>query len=307
MSTSTATRFKHYGTFGLRRVVQQIAAVRRGRATLPEYVATRIARLRTDEARLAEAFGGPVEGKRMVVVGPGQLLREARFFAQKNEVTCLDLDVIPKGIDVVAYAKMLRANGPGRVIKTVGRKLIGNDRPEYEEWKRQLGRDSLPDPRCVVGDICDGVPHPGTWDILASWSLFQSIPDPHLAVKRCADALAPGGVLYMSVQLWTCNTGHHDIRAYTGQEHELPLFAHLRPGHEHEVQPSAWLNKLRLADWRRIYDEHCPGHTEYQHRYGEEELRARMTPEIRAELSDYSDEELYSVDVFFRWRKPAAR
>lgn len=305
MAESTTAPFKHYGTLSLRGVVRQIAAVRAARAGLPEYVATRIARLRDDQARVAEALGGPVAGRRVLVIGPGQLLREARFFALDNHVTCLDLDVIPKGFDLRGYAQMLRHNGPGRVLKTVGRKLIGNDRPEFEAWKHQLGRSELPDPECIVGDICDGAPASGTWDVVASWSVFQHIPDASLAVRRCAEALRPGGVLYICVHHWTSNTGHHDLRAFTGEEDALPLWAHLRPGHEHEVESSAWLNKLRLADWRRIFEEHCPGHTEYQHRYDEASLRARVPDQIRAELAAYSDEELYTVDLFFRWRKPA--
>jgi len=304
-SASAGDRLKHYGTFGLRRVGQQLLGLRKFREGVPANVAVRIERLRRDQARLEEALGHPLQGQRIVVVGPGQLLREARFFAIHNQVTCLDLDVIPQGIDPLAYVRMLRTNGLGRVVKTLGRKLIGNDRIEFAEWKRQLGISYLPEPECLVRDICDGAPAAGSWDVLASFAVFQHIPDVRLAVRRCAEALAPGGVLYIGVQLWTGNIGHHDIRAYTGNEDQLPLWAHLRPGRKHEVQPSAWLNELRLRDWRAVFAEFCPGYTEYQERFGEAELRAKMTPELREELADYDDEELYTIDVFFRWRKPA--
>lgn len=298
-------RIKHYGTFGLRRVAQQLLSVRHERPRVPAFVEIKLERLRRDEDRIAEALGRPVEGQRMLVIGPGQLLREARFFAVKNQVVCLDLDVIPKGIDPVAYAKMLRTNGPARVLKTVGRKLIGNDRFEMAEWKRQLGIPYLPDPECVVGDVCDGAPEEGTWDSIASWSTFQHIPDIDLALRRCADGLRPGGVLYIGIHLWTSNTGHHDIRAFSGEEHLLPLWAHLRKGHEHEVESSAFLNRVRLGQWREAMERNCPGFTEYQQRHGEEEYRAKMTPQLREELADYDDEELYTVDLFFRWKKPA--
>lgn len=306
MPEATVDRLKHYGTFGLRRVGQQVLGLRRFRAEIPTNVAVRIERLRRDEARLEEALGQPVRGQRILVVGPGQLLREARFFGLHNQVTCLDLDVIPQGIDPLAYAKMLRANGLGRVIKTIGRKAVGNDRMELDEWKRQLATSYLPEPQCVVGDICDGAPSAGHWDVLLSFAVFQSIPQVELAVRRCVEALAPGGVLYIGIQLWTGNIGHHDIRAYTGNEDQLPLWAHLRPGKTHLVEPSAWLNQLRLRDWRAIFGEHCPGFTEFQQRFGEDELRAKMTPELREELADYDDDELYTIDVFFRWTKPKA-
>lgn len=304
MPQAHSDRLKHYGTFGLRRVGQQLMGLRRFRAGVPQNVAVRIERLRRDEARLEEALERPVRGQRVLVVGPGQLLREARFFAIHNQVTCLDLDVIPQGVDPLAYARMLRLNGPGRVVKTLGRKLLGNDRIELAEWKRQLGISYLPEPQCLVRDICDGAPSPGNWDVLASWAVFQHVPDVKLAIGRCVEALAPGGALYIGIQLWTGNIGHHDIRAYTGSEDQLPLWGHLRPSTAHLVESSAWLNRLRLRDWREAFGAHCPGFSEYQERFGEQELRAKMTPELREELADYDDEELYTIDVFFRWAKP---
>ncbi len=306
MSNATTEPRKHYGTFGLRRVGQQLLGLRQFRADVPANVAVRIERLRRDESRIEEALGRPLRGQRVLVVGPGQLLREARFFAIANQVTCVDLDVIPDGIDPLAYAKMLRTNGLGRVVKTVGRKLIGNDRIELAEWRRQLEVAYLPAPQCLVRDICDGAPSPGNWDVLTSFAVFQHIADVSTAVRRCVEALAPGGVLYIGVQLWTGNIGHHDIRAYSGREHELPLWGHLRPSAAHEIEPSAWLNELRLRDWRAVFAEHCPGFREYQERFGEAELRAKMTPALREELADYEDDELYTIDVFFRWRKPEA-
>src|SRR6266545_6173088 len=305
-SVASGERLKHYGTFGLRRVGQQLFGLRRFRAEVPTNVSVRIERLRRDQARIEEALGRPLKGQHLLVVGPGQLLREARFFGIHNQVTCLDLDVMPHGIDPVAYARMLRTNGLGRVVKTLGRKLLGNDRIEFAEWKRQLGISSLPEPECQVRDICDGVPSAGHWDVLASFGVFQHIADLGLALDRCVEALVPGGVLYIGVQLWTGNTGHHDIRAYTGNEDQLALWGHLRPSQAHEVEPSAWLNKLRLRDWRALFAKTCPGFTEYQERYNEAELRAKMTPALREELADYDDEELYTIDVFFRWRKPNA-
>lgn len=302
---STVRRLRHYGTFGLQRVVKQIVGTWQMRPGVPQNVAVRLERLRRDEARITEALGRPLHGQRVMVVGPGQLLREARYFALNNRATALDIDVIPNGFDPRAYLQMLRSNGPGRVIKTVGRKLIGNDRLELAEWKRQLGVRTLPEPECRVGDVRDGIPDAGQWDVITSFAVFQTIPDPALAVRRCVEALAPGGVLYIGVQQWGSNLGHHDIRAFIEEEHLLPLWAHLRPAHAHLVEPSAWLNRLRLRDWRGIFMEHCPGYTEFQERYGEEELRAKMTPELREELAEYDDDELYAIDVFFRWRKPA--
>lgn len=308
MGDSASDRLSHYGTFGLSRIVTQVLNVRRQRSQVAALVDIKLERLRRDEARIAAALGGAdrrsVHDRRVLVVGPGQLLREARYFAVRNRVTCLDLDVIPNGIDPLAYAQMMRRNGVGRVLKTIGRKLIGNDRLELQRWRAELGVAKLPEPECLVGDICDGAPEPGSWDVLGSWSTFQHIADVRLALARCVEALRPGGALYIGIHLWTSNTGHHDIRAFSGQEDALPPWAHLRPRDAHLVEPSAYLNRLRLGDWRTIFADVCPGFSEYQERYDEAGARAKLTPALREELADYADEELYSVDVFFAWRKP---
>ncbi|MBL4684332.1 MAG: class I SAM-dependent methyltransferase [Nannocystaceae bacterium] len=304
MTEPSEKRLKHYGTAGIARLAQQVIGVRRERGGIPASVDVKHERLVRDRQRMEEGLADPLRGRRMLVIGPGQLLREARYFAVDNHVTCMDLDVIPRGVDPVAYVRMLQNNGAGRVLKTLGRKLIGNDRIEAREWKRALGLSYLPSPECVVGDICDGAPDAGTWDAVTSWAVFQHIPDVKLALQKCVEALRPGGVLYHGIQLWTCNTGHHDIRAYIGLEHALPLWAHLRPGKEELVESSAWLNRLRLRDWRAAFEEVCPGYVEFQDRWGEEDYRKKMTPELRKTLADYDDEELYTVDVFYRWTKP---
>lgn len=72
-------------------------------------------------------------------------------------------------------------------------------------------------------------------------------------------ALRPGGVIYFHVHLYTSNTGHHDIRAFTGGTDDLPPWAHLRPSTQGQVTPSAWLNQWRLRDWRAMLDKHAPG------------------------------------------------
>jgi hypothetical protein len=119
-------------------------------------------------------------------------------------------------------------------------------------------------------------------------------------------ALHPGGIMYFGLHLYTSNTGHHDIRVFTGGASNLPPWAHLRASTKGDVTPSAWLNKWRLRDWRAMLDEHAPGYEEYQETYGDAPTRRLLSPQIRAELADFDDEELVTIDVFFLWRKPEA-
>ena len=288
---------------------QRVAGLRQELKGLPLRVRLKINRLEEDQAYLESLLGRPARGLKMLVVGPGQLFREARFFAQENDVLGMDLDVTVPGFDLRALAEMARVNGWPRLVKTVGRLVLGTGRAEVKEFQRQLGVDAYPPPRCIVGNICDGAPEPGTWDVVASWSVLQTIPEDggalEAAVRECARAVAPGGVVYHQVHLWTSHTGHHDLRGFDGRESELLPWAHLRPGLEDQVQPSATLNRYRSAQWQELFERYCPG-TQVMWRRGETEYEGRrMTPEIRAELADYSDDELLHVNALLGWRRPA--
>ena len=75
-----------------------------------------------------------------------------------------------------------------------------------------------------------------------------------LLYKMRIRSLQPGGVLYIGIHLYTSNSGHHDLRAFTG--FPLPFWAHLRASTSHLIQPSSYLNEWRpsrvaIAFWTR--------------------------------------------------------
>lgn len=298
---------QHYASTGIIRSIRQVMYVlRNDENTIAKSVAVRAERLRRDEARIACAFGHELTGLDILIIGPGPYLVEPRFFGQHNNVTAIDLDEIPIGFAPGPYFRMLRQNGFGRFAKTVGRKIIGVDRRNALAWQRELGTTALPRPRLIQGDILKGSPQEGAYDVVACWSVFQHLPDPALAIRQMKAALRPGGVIYFGLHLYTSNTGHHDIRAFTGGALSLPPWGHLRASTKNEVRSSAWLNQWRLRDWRSMLDEYAPGYEEYRQTYGEADSRQLLNPDIRAELADFDDEELLTVDVFFLWKKPKA-
>jgi len=70
------------------------------------------------------------------------------------------------------------------------------------------------------------------------------------------------------------------------------------------IQPSSYLNEWRLADWRTLFNRLTPDAEEYLESYNvAEEYGSLLTPKIRSELEDYSDEELFTVDAIYLWRK----
>lgn len=295
---------EHYASTGFGRSVRQILhALRSDNKAISERVSIIAERLRRDEARITRGLGQPFRGLDVLIIGPGPYLVEPRFFGQSNKVTAIDLDVIPNGLAPGPYIQMLRQNGLGRLLKTMGRKALGVDRRHARAWRRELGVSRLPEPRLAQGDILKAPPAEEAYDVVACWAVFQHLSDPALAIRHMKAALRPGGVIYFHVHLYTSNTGHHDIRAFTGGAAELPPWGHLRASKQGQITPSAWLNKWRLRDWRGMLNENAPGYEEFRETY-DEVARPLLKPEIRAELSEFDEEELLTFEAFFLWKKP---
>lgn len=295
-----------YSTLRWSEAARQVRFAFRRRAVARDEVNVQLQRLRRDQARIRLLLGRELRGLDVLEVGPGQHCARARALGLHNRVTAVDLDEVLLGLDPVALARAVRANGPGRVLKTLARKALGVDRAVARAWADALQTPALPAPRLVRADVCAELPFaPASFDVVVSWSVFEHLPDPARALEQVVKALRPGGVLCIGVHLFTSNTGHHDIRAFTGAGAALPPWAHLRPSTRHLVQPSSVLNGWRLQQWRETFDRLAPGFIEFKERYGEEErLRAALTPELRAQLQGYDDEELLTADAFFLWRKP---
>jgi hypothetical protein len=55
--------------------------------------------------------------------------------------------------------------------------------------------------------------------------------------------------------------------------------------------------------WRSLFEQEAKGYEEFLESYGSEQ---DLTSDLRSELSEYSDEELCTVDAFYLWHKPIA-
>jgi SAM-dependent methyltransferase len=292
-----------YATFGLMRSLQQVRHTLHSNKQADENMSILFRHLRRHETRIAKALDKPLplEGLNFLEIGPGQGLERAYYFGMRNDVTALDLDVIASG--PMGYLKMIKENGFGRFAKTVGRKLLVGG-ANSAAWAKVIGAKDLQAPTLMHGDICQMAPKPSTYDAVISWSVFEHLPNPEAALEHVIQALQPGGVFYISLHLYTSNSGHHDIRAFTGKEDALPLWGHLRSSTRHLIEASSYLNEWRLSQWRELLKAKAPGFTEYLESYEhKEKYGSQMTPELRSTLSDYTDEELYTVNAIYMWKK----
>lgn len=296
---------RSYATFGAGRSWRQLRHTWRARSTIEVIQREYLVHVRTAEERISRAIGRPLQGLEVLEVGPGQGRERAFYFGSSNEVTTIDLDLIPRANRPAAYWRIAQANGVGRAVKTLGRHVVIGRRSRTS-WAKVIGVPRLREPHMLRGDICQTVPGAHPFDVVTSWSVFEHLDDPAAALRNVIAALRPGGVLYISIHLYTSNNGHHDIRSFTGDGDAVPLWAHLRPATRGLVHPSAFLNEWRLAQWRSLFSDLAPGHVEHLDQYEHPAVYGpKLQGDLRRELADYTDEELLTVNVVYCWRKPA--
>lgn len=256
--------------------------------------------------KMESVLGRRFAGLKVLDVGPGPFLLQSYILGLQNEVIAMDLDVIALGISPVPYVRMLWKNGPFRTIKTVARKSLGIDREYRRQLSKVLKSRSLPTIRVIQGDITRcGLP-PNSFEVAHCRALFQHLSDPESATREIIRMLAPGGVLYISLQLYTSFNGSFDARVATGRADESMHWAHLRPSLRKSVQSDTYLNKWRLAQWTDLFSRVCPGHVqeiENSSRQGIPEAAQRLV--ASGELAGYSVDELCAHTLNIFWKKPS--
>ena len=301
----SGAKSRSYAATEVSQVIRQAIRAIASHRTMAHDISVLLERLRRDEARIAGRFGRILSDLDVLEIGPGQYCERSRYFGRCNRVTAIDLDTIPRSRQLGDYVRMLKANGIGRLLKTTGRKVLLVDRARRRTWERELGTKNLPEPKLLFGDVCTAPLQKESFDVLVTWSVFEHLSDPAKAIENVIQSLRPGGVFYVGIHLYTSNSGHHDIRAFTGAGESLPLWGHLRPTKEHLIHQGSYLNKLRLPEWRTLFASKAPGSEEFLEDYGADRLRGLMTPDLRQELGQYTDDELLSVDAFYLWKKPS--
>jgi len=271
------------------------------------YVAGVVAKSKEMEQLTEEQLGMKLEDLHILEIGAGQQLLRLRYFAAKNQVTAVDYDVIPQGLAPAAYWKVLRQNGALRLVKTVLRKIAGIDRACWRELEKRTGQNVRGELRVVQGDAHALPWADSSFDFIYSFSVFEHLENPTRCLEEAVRVLRPGGGMCIGIHLYTSDSGCHDPRIFSGHRDQIAYWAHLRPGHEQEVRPNAYLNRWTLAQWEGLFHRQCPGvslhpHVEDESQDLEGELRRLRS---QGELEKYSDQELLTADLWALWKKPA--
>ncbi len=286
--------------------IQLAKGTLRASAGIAEGVKEGLKELREVEALITRQSGLKLENLDILEIGVGQLPRQIAYFALRNRAVGIDLDVVPQGFNIPAYANLLRTNGPVRLIKTVARKLLGFDNIFRREMARQLGVPSLPSPPILQRDATrTGFPD-ASFDVVYSFNVFEHLPDPEAVVREAIRLLRPGGCLLTHLHLYTSDSGCHDVSILSGNRGDMPYWPHLRPAHAHLVRNAAYINKYRLHQWHDLFDHATPGCAHVHWPEKDADQRGPRIQELRAtgELADFSDDELLTVNYLSIWKKP---
>lgn len=248
--------------------------------------------------QLKEAYGVELSGQKLLDVGPGQFLVQTRYFALKNAAVALDFDVIAEHLTPSAFLKMLRYNGILRTVKTLSRKAIGIDRAYERYFQSRFG--SIPRVDVQRGDACK-MPFPDeTFSVVHSRALLHHVEKPVAALSEISRTLKTGGVAYVSLHLYSSFNGSLDPRAMTNDP-EL-RWAHLLS--KPTARDGAYLNKLRLSEWKRIFSRTWPGSIVSTVKINDAALKDRADSLLEErKIKAYTREELLTTTVRATWKK----
>jgi SAM-dependent methyltransferase len=249
--------------------------------------------------------GRALTESRVLKIGFGS--RPAELIAMMSmgiDVTGIDLDLPMVRFSIPRFFRIMRRNGAERAVKTAVRNLFF-DRADYAVLRKGLERRGhrvrIEPRRFLLGDACTYDYGDSKFDVIYSQNVFEHIPpaDLETLVARLGSLLAPGGIAVVTPTIYTGIIGAHLTEWYPFEvDSDIPKVSepweHLR---KNRYTANAYLNRLSRADYRRLF-------TKYAEIVEETPLdwnlgRKWLTPEVREELKDWSEDELFSNETRF--------
>ncbi len=264
------------------------------------------------------------EYDRLLQAHAGTELRSARVFEigygarPYRQVALQSMGVDVEGVDAEqpvlrGTPRELRAawrvNGPERALKSMLRRAVFDPR-ERAVLRRELAAHGLSwrcdSSRLRVCDAADVELPEGSLDLVFSEEVFQSVELGSL--RRIVPAmerwLRPGGLALIRPNVYTGITGgllqewSRWSVAHPPRSRRSEPWEHLRGG---RYEPNTHANGLTRDEYRELF---APHFELIEERVKEPQLgHEYLTPEVAAELSAWSEEELFSNCVLFVLRK----
>ena len=231
-------------------------------------------------------------------------LRLIALMSMGINIRGIDLDRPMLQLSLGQLAKIFNTNGPERALKTAVRALLfdGRDRQRMSAALEYRGYRMNIDPaRFLVGDAATYDFGSDQLDLIYSEDVFEHIPKSSLEkiVTTLSRILSPQGLAIITPNIFTGIAGGHlpdwyAHRVEKDQERMSEPWEHLR---KKRYAANTYLNGLCRADYRGLFAPHFEI-------VEEKELlpglgRRWLTPEVKAELSQWNEDELFSNNVRF--------
>lgn len=276
-----------------------------------------IADVDTDIRRRHENFGGlagsfealrgqPFTGCDVLEIGHGQFPFTSAFIAARdNRVVGIDIDPVPQRFSPITYARMLRTSGLRRTVKTVGREVTGINRAYRQSIARVTGRKRFPKLDLRVMDACELDFPDASFDAVYSFDVFEHLDRPEKAAEEIVRVLKPGGAAVLIFVHGTWYNALHDLRMLSLDESPIPPWAHLRERFTDQVQQGAYVNGLKIGEWRELFERIMPGAEIHMPHVQQQRLLDEFAA-IRSghEIDHHTDDELLVDHVTVKWKKP---
>jgi SAM-dependent methyltransferase len=259
-------------------------------------------------ALLKQFSGGELRGARVLEIGFGtQAERMAILTAAGADATGVDIEVPMFDFRPATMRRIMRANGPERLAKSAGRHLLF-DRAAERRLKQAVAAaypgTKFSRGQLVIGDAADLDLAERSLDLITSEDVFEHMTPDSIArtLAGIRGWLKPGAVALIRPNAFPGISGGHlrewnvpSVRDHPEQPRQSAPWEHLRAN---RFQPNTFLNRLTRADYRQAFTDAGFEILEERARYPE--LGATLlSAEIRAELSEWPDDELFSNQTLF--------
>lgn len=238
------------------------------------------------------AYAGDIAGKTILDVGCGRLYPQTLLFHSVGaKVTGMDHAYIGVNDPVhLKYWRSLTQGGLGGFGRDVLYALLGKNKAYHRRLGSLIGFELSSQGLDIVQMAVENMSFPhNAFDIAISNDAFEHIADVPKAISEVYRVLKREAIIYIRIHLFTSlSGGHHPDCMNTGK---IPPWNHLRSG-GHAVP--VYLNKLREHEYISLFREKFKLLEVIDGRYLGKDL---LTPSIRAELSDYSEEELLKTHI----------
>lgn len=266
-------------------------------------VSNAITEVKSALREIESLLGKPVKDIDVLEIGSGQLSIQLAVLTADNRAIGIDQETAGEDLNLSSIARMIRDDGVTRAAKTSFRKILGFDNALKAEYERQT-QTPWPPLKILHMDATKTSFADNCFDVIYSRAVFEHISDPQAVLQEVTRITKPGGVFYCLLHLYTSDSGCHDVRIFADKREDLPFWSHLREQHRHKVIENTYLNRLRLHEWRTVFERALPGaRVQPQLDNSSEEKRLELAQCRRnGELADFSDEELLSATVKAVWR-----